>query len=684
MHLSDTGRRLLRWLTVACAAAAVLLGAAAPARAYATDARIDLKLLVVTDGRANVEAVTAQLDREGVPYDLVDTRRADRPIITAGYLSDTVSGRPRARYQAVVLPHESALPQAELTALAAYETRFKIRQLDAYTWAHPGVGLNFASWSGTVDGMPATVTPAARAAGFGYLTGQVRLDDVDGGVPESYAALATPGTLPAGSSFTPFVTLPVPDNPAVQAAVVGVYGHDGREEMVMTVSLNQHQTHSRVLVHGVVEWLTRGVHLGHWRNWFAVHIDDIFLPDDRWHTADNCTYGDNCPATTTPNAPIRMTATDVDALLAWQSSNGLKLDMVFNGQGSVDAGATDALTTRLLANRTALRWVNHTYGHPHLGCVQDFTVSPWRCATDPATGQVRYVTQAEIESQISQNLTWARQKGINLNDTELVTGEHSGLRSLPQMPVDNPNLAPAFTRTGIRTVAADNSRDPQTRLVGPARTVPRHPMNIFYNVATRAEEVDEYNWIYTSEADGGSGICTANPSTSTCIEPLAGPAAFDSYLVPTEARIALGHIVSGDPRPHYAHQSNITEDRILYPVLNETLARYRAMYATSTPLVNPAMTAVAEQLRRADAWRAAIAAGRIDAYLSGGRVTIVNRTSGQLSVPASMPAGTNVVTLSILGIEIITGPYGESYGTGRSAWTAVAAGGRLLLRLPAS
>jgi hypothetical protein len=669
-------RRLRRWSTTAVAATAVVLGLAVPAQAYAANTRIDLKLLVVTDGRANVEAVTAQLDREGVPYDLVDTRVTNRPTITTAYLSDTVSGQPRAKYQAVVLPHENALPAAELTALATFEQRFGVRHLNAYTWAHAGVGLSPAVWSGTVDGMTATVTPAARAAGFGYLNGPLTLDDVDGFVPESYAALANGAT---GAAYTPFVTLPVPDQAGATASVLGVYAHDGREEMVMTVSLNQFQTHSRVLVHGVVEWLTKGVHLGFWRNWFSVHIDDIFLPDDRWHTEGNCTVGDDCAPQWT-NTPIRMGAADVDVLLAWQAANGMKLDMAFNGEGSVGAGA---LTTELLANRASLRWINHTYGHPYLGCVQDFSVSPWRCATN-ASGAVQYVTQADIQDQIRKNVTWAEEKGISLDKSEVVTGEHSGLRSLPQMPVDNPNLGPAFSNTGIRTVAADNSRDPNSRMIGPARTAPRHPMNIFYNVATRAEEVDEYNWIYTAAADGGSGICEANPTTSTCIAPLPGAAAFDSYIVPIEARIALSHVVSNDPRPHYAHQSNITEDRILYPVLNATLARYRSMYATNTPIANPTMTVTAEQLRHAEAWRTAVAAGRVEAYLSNGRVTIVNRSTGQLAMPASMPAGTNVVTLSVLGIEIVSGPYGQAYGTGRSTWTAVNAGGRLLLRLPAT
>lgn len=683
---ADQARWRVRRLIALVVAVLLPLGLVGPAQAYAPDARIDLKVLVVTDGRPNVEAITAQLDREGVPYEQIDTRQSNRPVVSPAYLSGTVSGQPHAKYQAVVLAHEAVLPAGELTALADFERRFGIRRLNAYTWAHPGVGLNPAGWSGAVDGLTATVTPQARAAGFGYLAGTVGFDDIDGGVQESYAVLANP----VDTAFTPYLTLPVPGgDPASPATVLGVYAHDQREEMVMTVSLNQHQTHARILAHGVVQWLTRGVRLGLWRNWFSVHIDDVLLPDNRWHTEADCTVGDNCnperdPAVTPYNTLIRMTAADTDALLAWQRANGLKLDMVFNGQGAVDAGSGDPLTARLLANRTALRWVNHTYGHPHLGCVQDFTVSPWRCATDPATGAVRYVSRAVIQEQISRNVDWARRNRVSLDATELVTGEHSGLRSLPQMPTDNPNLAPALTATGIRTVASDASREAQARMIGSARTVPRHPMNIFYNVATRAEEVDEYNWIYTRAADGGSGICEANPTTSTCITPLAGPSAYDTYIVPIEARIAFGHVVGNDPRPHYAHQSNLAEDRILYPVLDAVLARYRALYAGNTPLVNPTMSAAAEQLRRADAWRTALASGGVEAFLSGGRVTVVNRTGARLHVPVTAPEGTEVVTVNLLGLLEVSGPYGEQYGGVRSAWTSVASGGRLLLRVPAA
>jgi 23S rRNA (guanosine2251-2'-O)-methyltransferase len=40
----------------------------------------------------------------------------------------------------------------------------------------------------------------------------------------------------------------------------------------------------------------------------------------------------------------------------------------------------------------------------------------------------------------------------------------------------------------------------------------RHPMNVFYNVATAAEEVDEYNWIYAAAADAEEDMWQADLS----------------------------------------------------------------------------------------------------------------------------------------------------------------------------
>jgi hypothetical protein len=290
------------------------------------------------------------------------------------------------------------------------------------------------------------------------------------------------------------------------------------------------------------------------------------------------------------------------------------------------------------------------------------------------------VSQADIRAQFTDNVNWARGKGISLDPAEVVTGEHSGLKALPQVTTDNPNLAPAMAAAGVNVLASDASREPAPRTVGAARTVPRHPMNIYYNVSTVDGEVDEYNWVYNSRADGGSGLCENNP-VSTCIAPLSTATGFASYIVPKETQIAYGHLISADPLPHYAHQSNLTDDRILYPVLDAVLSRYRAAYTTATPVVSPRMSEVATVQSRQAAWRGAITAGTVEAYLQNGRVTVVNH-GGTVSVPITVPAGTRTITLSLLGIEMTGGLYGNAYGPERSDWTSLWSGAQQLLRLP--
>src|SRR3546814_10745629 len=45
--------------------------------------------------------------------------------------------------------------------------------------------------------------------------------------------------------------------------------------------------------------------------------------------------------------------------------------------------------------------------------------------------------------------------------------------------------------------------------------------------------------------------------------------------VDREAAIMLGHMLTNDVRPHYVHQANLAEDRVLYDVLDTALDRYR-------------------------------------------------------------------------------------------------------------
>ena len=448
--------------------------------------------------------------------------------------------------------------------------------------------------------------------------------------------------------------------------------------MIITGDYNPSQHWFRTVAHGILTWATRGVHLGYDRSYFSVDLDDVLLPDSRWSDTGKCTPGDDfCTAA---ESDIRMTPADVDKLVAWQSTNNFKLSLLFNGGGS-DAYAadngSDPLATALTAPGTASNfdWVNHTYSHPFLGCIQvpPTATAAWQCATTANTptaplnstlsGGVYYVNQATINAEIQQNITWATSHGLpNFKASELVSGEHSGLLTTPQQPVDNPNFVSSLKSFGIAYTGSDASREPAQRTLssGVTKTVPRHPMNIYYNVGTYQDEVSEYNWIYTA-APGGSGICTANPATSTCITPLlysddtVAKTSFDAVIKPLEVRIALTHVLNNDPSPHYAHQSNIAEDGVLYPVIEGVLASYRAEFAANAPIVTPTMTQSGAQLARAAAWTSA--KNSTTAYLDGTGVHVTAASGTQ--VPVTVPTGSTGGSLD---------PVADAYAGELSRW----------------
>ena len=413
-----------------------------------------------------------------------------------------------------------------------------------------------------------------------------------------------------------------PDAPnGSPSSLVGVHTRaDGIEELVVTLDSNPYQLHAMLLAHGMIEWATKGVHVGYNRNYFMAHIDDVFLPDDVWDVDDNMTYEDpETYFTAHPNSPyptVRMVPSDVDRALAWQQATGLVLDMVFNGGGSVEAIAnegSDPLTTRLLQAKDDFRWINHTYEHPNLDTM----------------------SQAEIVAQIKKNVQWAKRQGLNFNAKELVTGEHSGLK--------NPEMPAALAAAGILWTGSDNSREPMPYALGPATTIPRHPANVYYNVGTLAEQLDEYNWIYFENC--------VNTATHTCRSTMA---TYDEY-VDSEATIMLRHLIGNDPRPHYFHQSNLAEDGTLYPVVDEVIARYVAYF--NVPLLQPLFRESAALLEQQIAWQSNIDSGegaRAEVWLQNGKIGMWSPT--QVQVPVTGYAA---------------GPY---YGGERSGWITVKAG----------
>lgn len=518
--------------------------------------RIDLRVLLVgVDGtEPSLLAWQEVLRSRGVAYDV---HLADRPLDPR----DLTPSEDHARYQAVVVATSAVWATLDGDSRAAIDElqhRFGVRKVTSYIYPSATYGLTPPTRGGT-----GVAEGALTEAGRAVLTG------LAGPVPFEGWAWGYEGAVPLDpAAFTTLVA------GADGSSLVGVVHHaDGREELVSTVDMNPAMIHARLLLPGMLDWVTRGVSTSYARSYLALHIDDVLLDNDRWDPDTNTTRYDG------PD-PIRMTSTDVDRALDWQTRRGIVLDLVFNGLGTTDHGPNDPLTTHLLTHRDRFRWINHTYTHRNLDTVD----------------------QATITAEITDNLTYATTNAIPHDPTELVTGEHSGLT--------NPALPAALTTTGVRWIASDNSRTPTQQPLGPALTVPRHPTNLYYNTATRAEQLDEYNWIYH---DG----CVPIPGVHTCLDT---PATWERY-VDAEATIMLGHLLTNDPRPHYLHQSNLAEDGVMYDVVDTALDRYHRLL--TTPLTQPTLTHAGTLLHDHTDWWALVVAGGADSYLLDGHIHLV-------------------------------------------------------------
>jgi hypothetical protein len=627
-------------LTAGPAAGQAPGGGAALAAAATSAPRIDLNVLIVSDGTPWVQAIQQQLASEGVPTSVVNLGDPSRPTITSSFLSGTLGdGTPVGYYQGVVLPNDapSGLSAAEESALASYETAFSVRQVDAYLYPTGNVGMNAPAYGGSLDGTPVTVTTAAKADGFGYLRGTFSFEGTPGGAT-SYGYLAQPLPGSATTTFTPFLTATIPGT-TTTATLAGVYDNAGRQQMEVSFGYNFYQLQYRYVAHALADWVTRGVHLGSWRNYLTVDYDDVFNANAEWSQAGDCTPGDSaCPPGTPATTPIRMTPADVTYATTWQTSHNFTLEYLFNGGSSArfQVNGTDPLLAAFQPVAGQFRWINHTYTHAWLGCTQDLTVTPWQCVTD-ASGNTEYVDVNTIQGQIENNVQWAQQNGIPMSATEFAPGEYSGLRLEPQQPADNPNLVNAVSQDGIAWVAMDASREPAMRPIGSALGLPRHPIDVFYNVATKADETSEYNWIYDSTADGGSGVCQGS---GHCLAPLSLTTGWSAFILPMQVRTMLGAVLANDPRPFYMHQSNLTGDRLGYPLMNSVLSDYRSVYAGNTPIVNQRLSADGAALNAQAIWAQTLGAGTVSGYIQGNTVTITGPSG--TSVPVTVPNGARI------------------------------------------
>jgi hypothetical protein len=620
---------------------------------------VNLNVLVVTDGTSAVEAIRQQLTTEGLPATVINLHDATRPHITRTFLARTLpDGTKGGNFDGIVLPSAdpSGLSGAEQADLAWYSRKFGVRQVDAYSPPMPDLGMNAPVYSGPLSGSM-SVTKAGSSAGFGYLNATFPFS---GGPADAapFGYLARP----ASGGATPLLNGAVPHGSGT-ATLVWQYDHDGRQELGIGFGYSYSQPQFHYLGPGIVDWLTRGVNLGDWRSYLNIAYDDMFLGDGQWSTVGHCTPGDSvCPKGTPMTPTIRMKPADVTYAVQWEKQHDFRIEFLYNG-GASARFAVHGVDALLVATKPVAKdfyWVNHTYTHAYLGCKQDFSVVPWRCVE--SGGQIVWAANLSlVNSQIEQNFTWARQNGIPAEPGVVASGEYSGLRILPQQRVDNPSLVQAMGQDHIHWIVLDASREPAMRPVGAALGVPRHPIDVGEDVDTMANEVNEFNWYNTSKADGGSGLCQGSKVTQ-CLKPLDPKTGWTSFIVPGQVQIVYTAVLNNDPRPFFMHQSNLTGDRLGYPVMDGVLSAYRAVYNASAPIENLPTSGDGAVLRDQQLWARALSAGTVSAWVQGNTVTISGPPG--TPVPVTVPAGTTVGSAA--------GPaYGSRYAGEQSGYATL-------------
>ena len=383
----------------------------------------------------------------------------------------------------------------------------------------------------------------------------------------------------------------------------------------------------------------------------------------------------------------------------------------------VAAGATNTISISWQAICHAADYVVYRGYNPTLNATATTAGWTWtRMApgTGSAYGTVATPFSATLPDSSSGNPTSTMNvtNGGELEQTYIDTGAAGTATTEPSTSAENavespweqnPYFAPALAAVGITAVGDDASKaypDPANTEFGiavsytgatypagstfaipgtSAQVVPRHPVNIYYNAGTDAQELDEYQTLYPA----GSFACP-----TTC-----------------NFRDVITQVVSGlfsttmanDPRPSYVHQTNIigtppagseespdllppatytppatcaaeapcaTGDGTLYQALDPFLYEYNGYFNSTAPIVQLTEQAIANLLAEQQAWSATSA---VTGYIEGNVVT-VNNTGPAIELPLT---GTNVGS-PYAGTQSgwTDAPTGTSTYTALAAWPA--------------
>ena len=465
-HTSVRRPRLAAAISIAMVAGSLAASSGSEAFA-ATPNTVDLKVLLIGDGPsdATTAAWESALNAEGVPYTEAD---ADGASSTAGTSTATgswtvtlpaLSSGTTGLYNGVVIadsPDDFAAGQ--LSALDTYESTFAVNQVDGYMFPSPSLGATDVS-GGALDGTTGALT-AAGLADFPELAGPIPFSSCPA-ASDTICTYGYPAAADAGAAYTSII------NNAGGNTLGGIYQHPstdpqaGVSELSLFFNYNSADTQWLLLAPGLVNWVTQGTHLGEYRNYVEMDIDDTFTPDDAWDTTNHTIdYADG--------DSLRMVPQDVVSAAEWSQANNFRLDQLFNygstvaaqagdldfAGSTVDGGspvadpllakfqATDPTTGKPYADDFG--WISHTYDTPYLdvGCAtQNYIEAELNENTSTiaaAPGLTAGTGGLGITSSTNDALAYGYE-----DPQVFVPGNHSGFADLvPGNPatVDEPDL----------------------------------------------------------------------------------------------------------------------------------------------------------------------------------------------------------------------------------------------------
>lgn len=537
-------------------------GAVTTAVPMPAPAGIDMRVLVIhTDHEQSyeLEGITDALERMGMPYDTLFAVEED---LTLERLVDEGG---HGAYYAVILTtgdlgywqggsYTYAFDADEWNLLWSYEAAFGVRQATSFT-APYGYPDDYGLVGDGEGGSPldATLTDAGHAV-FPELTGAP--------IPirHAWTYFGSPGGVDA--TATPLLV----DGDGHALASIATYP-DGRENLTITVAKNDWALHSLLLWGGMIDWVTRGVHLGARHVSFSPQVDDLLIEDDIWVEDE----GSSPPTGDPEGSWYRLTDDDFRSLVDWQEAfrsrfplaRDVRLEMAFNGEGATPgyvpedapAGWVDTLTPAVKQYGSAFTWVNHAFSHLNM---------------DAPT------TYAEAAAELKDNdLIVKRTLKLSkaYDPTSFVQPDISGL--------DNPAFLTAAADFGIRYLISDTSRPgwgnptPNTGIVHPLEprllVIPRRPSNLFYNLSTPDEWVSEYNCYYGPDATCAGGAWSYWDHDLTYDE-----------ILDVESDYLLALLLKWDVDPLMFHQANLREyeegHSLLGDLIEATFEKYTTYY----------------------------------------------------------------------------------------------------------